>query len=304
MWRRGLLTLMSVASVGIGIVIGVLAIRQPRPERSPRPLLGIYLPNWSTVKLGDLPAEYNLVYAAFALGDGHGGGEVTYTPTPAESPDALAGDIATAHSAGRTVVLAIGGADSHGIHITTPAQVDAFVASVSPIIDRYGFDGIDWDLEDLHRWNAPSITDASRRLIARYGDRFVISAVPGPGPVEWKQWAQQMGDDLDLFGMQFYEYPSTGAQRIGDIRRRIDEMVTTYGVDPSKLMVGAMNASGACRTCTSPPSIYRDAIARVRSAHPTLRGAFVWSAPIDRETGWAFARDVGPVVLAARSPSR
>lgn len=303
MWRRGLVTLLSMTSVALGIALGVFALRQPRHERQPQPtpgpLLGVYLPNWGSVTLDDLPADYNLIYAAFAIGDGSGGGAVTYTPAPAQSPDAFAADVASAHRAGRTVLLAIGGADSRGIHITTPAQVDAFVASVSPIIDRYDFDGIDWDLENLRLWNAGSVTDASRRLLARFGDRFVISTVPGPGPVEWKRWAQQMGEDLDLFGMQFYEYPATGRQRIADIVRRIDEMATTYGIDPTKLMIGAMNASGSCPTCTSPPAVYRDAVARVRNTHPTLRGAFVWSAAIDREADWVFAREVGATVRGA-----
>jgi hypothetical protein len=302
MWRRGLVTLLSMTSVGLGIAIGIFALRRPaqeqRPQAQPKPLLGVYLPNWGTVTLGDLPADYNLIYAAFALGDGNGGGAVIYTPEPAQSPDALAADIASAHRAGRTVLLAIGGADSRAIHITTPSQVDAFVASVSRIIDRYDFDGIDWDLENLRLWNARSVTDASRRLLARYGDEFLISTVPGPGPVEWKRWARQMGDDLDLFGMQFYEYPATARQRIADIERRIDEMVTVYGIDPTKLMIGAMNASGSCPTCTSRPSVYRDAIVRARATHPTLRGAFVWSAAIDREADWVFARQVGPTVLS------
>ena len=302
MWRRGLVTLLSVSSVGLGIAVAVVALRQPTPRETadkPRPLLGVYLPTWGTVKLRDLPSAYNLVYAAFALGDGTQGGGVTYRPTPAQTPDEFAADVATAQAEGRTVLLAIGGATSGGIHVTTPAQVDAFVTSVGAIIDRYGFDGIDWDLEDLRLWNAQSVTAASRRLIARYGDSFVISVAPGPGRPEWKQWAKQMGEDLDLFGMQFYEYPATGPQRTADIERRIDEMVTTYRVDPTKLLIGAMNASGSCATCTSPPSVYRDALLRVRARHPAIRGAYVWSAAIEADGEWAFAKDVGPTVYGA-----
>lgn len=268
----------------------------PAPAATPVRRLGAYLPTWGTVALHDVPPVYNLVFAAFGVGDRTGGGAVRFDPRPAQEPAAFAADVVAAHSTGRQVVLSIGGAESGPLHVTTPAQVNAFVSSVEVIVDRYGFDGIDWDLEDVGLWSADAVTAASRALLARYGETFIISVAPGPGNVAWKQWARQMGADLDLFGMQFYEFPAGRVQRIAAIETRIREMVDVYGVEPSKLMIGAMTVGGWCPTCSSPAGVYRDAFVRVQARYPAIAGAYVWSAQLDSDAGWPFATAMRTIV--------
>ena len=286
-----------LALVALGGLAAVWATRgdAPKPPRAqlPTKLVGVYLPTWGDVALHDLPDTYNLIFAAFAVGDGNGGGRVSYSPDRSQDAASLRTDIAAAQSAGRTVLISVGGAENNNLHVTTPQQVDELVTSVSALVDQYGFDGMDWDIEDTSRWNAESALAASRALIRRYGSRFVIATAPSPGVAEWKDWARQMGPDLDLYGMQFYEFPATDSERIEAIDTRIREMVTDYGLDPAQLVIGGMNAESGCPTCDSPPSVYRDAFDQLEAAYPTLRGAYVWSATIDRDAGWPFAEVVG-----------
>lgn len=286
----------SVALVAIGGLGAVWASRDDArgPRRAiPAKLLGVYLPAWGDVALHELPDAYNLVFAAFAVGDGNGGGRVTFSPDRSQDAASLRTDIAAAQAAGRTVLLSVGGADNNDLHVTTPQQADELVTSVSGLVDEYGFDGMDWDIEDTSRWNAESALAASRALIRRYGSTFVIATAPSPGVGEWKDWARQMGPDLDLFGMQFYEFPATDTERIEVIDTRIHEMITDYGLDPAQLMIGGMTAEAGCLTCDSPARVYRDAFAQLQAQFPTLRGAYVWSATIDHDAGWPFATAVG-----------
>jgi chitinase len=294
---RPLVLFGALALVAVGGVAAFWASRDDGPPPPgaalPAKLVGVYLPTWGSVAVHDLPDAYNLIFAAFAVGDGTGGGRVTYSPDASQDAASLRADVAAAHTASRTVLISVGGANNNNLHVTTPQQVDELVASVSALVDEYGFDGMDWDIEDTSRWNAESALAASRALIRRYGSRFVIATAPSPGVVEWKDWARQMGPDLDLFGMQFYEFPATDAERIEVIDTRIREMVTDYGLDPSQLIIGGMNAESGCTTCDSPPEVYRDAFDQLEAAYPTLRGAYVWSATIDQDAGWPFAEVVG-----------
>jgi len=248
------------------------------------------------VRLRDLPRTYNIVYAAFATGDGRKGGAVTYDPSPVEARSAFAVDVSDAHARGQKVLLSIGGANDQGIHVTNGRQVGQMASSVSAIVNTYGFDGIDWDLENDVTWNIQSVTAVSNKLKKTYGKCFLISVAPAPDDVQWKIWASRMGRALDLFGMQFYEYPSTDAQRIGAIVSRTNEMIKKYRVPARKLMIGAMTTGGQCRTCTSSPRTYLRAFNKVHTQHPGIRGTYVWDSVLDKSTGWSFATVAGDAV--------
>ena len=66
---------------------------------------------------------------------------------PAETDVAtFLADIVALHAQGRKVLISIGGATAT-VHLDSDQQRDQFVSSMTDIIDTYGFDGIDIDLE-------------------------------------------------------------------------------------------------------------------------------------------------------------
>ena len=93
---------------------------------------------------------------------------------------------------GKKVLISIGGAERPGAADHRPAARDAFVSSVSAIIDRYGLDGLDIDFEghslslnagdtDFRNPTTPVIVNlisALRSLKARYGAGFVLTMAP------------------------------------------------------------------------------------------------------------------------------
>ncbi|WP_245592421.1 chitinase [Actinomadura rifamycini] len=101
------------------------------------------------------------------------------------------------------------------MQLTTAAARDAFVRSVSAIIDRYGLDGLDIDFEghslyldrgdaDFRNPTTPvvvNLVSALEELTARYGDGFVLTMAPETFFVQ--------------VGHQFYGGTSSGDNRTG-----------------------------------------------------------------------------------------
>jgi chitinase len=89
------------------------------------------------------------------------------------------------------VLISIGGQNGQ-VQLTSTGARDAFVRSVSAIIDRYGLDGLDIDFEghslyfnagdtDFRNPTTPVIVNlisALRTLKASYGSRFVLTMAP------------------------------------------------------------------------------------------------------------------------------
>lgn len=101
-------------------------------------------------------------------------------------------DIDYVQSKGKKVVLSLGGAEGT-IQIPTDAAREKFMTSLTGLIDKYGFDGIDIDLEggsgmilqpgdtDLKNPITPQIVNfikIIKALVAKYGDDFIISMAP------------------------------------------------------------------------------------------------------------------------------
>ena len=73
------------------------------------------------------------------------------------------------------------------------------------MIDSYGFQGIDFDLEGGgNTFNVATVVSVSRQLEAKYGPRFVISLVPRP--YEFRAGGSQLHRDI---AVQLRE-PSSG----------------------------------------------------------------------------------------------
>jgi chitinase len=260
---------------------------------------GIYWPNWGgTPALRDIPTEYNLIYAAFAYGDGSQSGTVVWVPDDGsgESATAFKADVQTAHSKGQKVILSVGGQNDLGIHLTNSTQVGQMVNSLNQIVTDYGFDGVDWDLENLSNVNVASLVSASNQLKQRWGQNFVIAAAPAPSATLYKQFAQQLGANLDFFSMQFYGYAATDSQRISGIESRIQEMVNTYGVPASKLGIGCSNYDSD-PSLVSSPAVYQQAYDQLDATYPSLRGAFVWDAILESQHGYPFGNTVAKDIL-------
>jgi chitinase len=116
----------------------------------PNPALIGFWHNWNDanapyIQLDAIDERYNVVEIAFAVPTSPSDMTMIFTPEVA-SQNELTTKIQTLQSQNKKVLLSIGGATST-IDLSTTLNKDAFVYSMSEIINQYGFDGIDIDIE-------------------------------------------------------------------------------------------------------------------------------------------------------------
>ncbi|MEU4289757.1 glycosyl hydrolase family 18 protein [Kribbella sp. NPDC026596] len=149
------------------------------------------------VRMADVPAEWNIINLAFGEPTSVTSGDIRFNRCPAtecpnvESDADFSAAIRAKQAAGKKVLISIGGANGQ-VQLTTTAARDAFVSSVSAIIDRYGLDGLDIDFEghslylnagdtDFRNPTTPVIVNlisALKTLKAKYGAKFVLTMAP------------------------------------------------------------------------------------------------------------------------------
>lgn len=148
-------------------------------------------------RLADVPDSWDVIDLAFGEPTSATSGDIRFTRCPvtecpnAESDADFKAAIRAQQAAGKKVLISIGGQNGQ-VQLTTTAARDAFVSSVSDIIDTYGLDGLDIDFEghslslnaddtDFKNPKTPVIVNlisALKTLKARYGAKFVLTMAP------------------------------------------------------------------------------------------------------------------------------
>ena len=204
-----------------------------------------YFHNWTGkstpyIRLRDVPPVYNQVNVAFALPVPKGGGAMQFAPTK-QTPEEFKRDIAFLQRRGTRVLLSIGGGN-HPVILHSREQGRALTRSLVRIINEYGFNGIDINLEgdslrlapgdlDYRKPTTPRVVffiEAMRNLVAHYDPSFVLTAAPETQflTAGHKRYGGEFGgylpvlhalrDQLDFVHMQFY---NSGTQLVYDGRR-------------------------------------------------------------------------------------
>lgn len=149
------------------------------------------------VPMAEVPDAWDIINLAFAEPTSVTSGDIRFDRCPAAECPARESDadftaaIRAKQAQGKKVLISIGGQNGQ-VRLTTAAARDAFVQSVSAIIDRYGLDGLDVDFEghslsldpgdtDVENPTTPVIVNlisALRTLEQRYGAGFVLTMAP------------------------------------------------------------------------------------------------------------------------------
>ncbi|MFF7446861.1 MULTISPECIES: carbohydrate binding domain-containing protein [unclassified Streptomyces] len=148
-------------------------------------------------RLADVPDSWDVIDLAFGEPTSVTSGDIRFERCPVtecpnvESDAEFKAAIKAKRAAGKKVLISIGGQNGQ-VQLTTTAARDAFVSSVSKIIDEYGLDGLDIDFEghslslnaddtDFKNPRTPVIVNlisALKTLKAKYGSRFVLTMAP------------------------------------------------------------------------------------------------------------------------------
>ena len=116
---------------------------------SSQDLIG-YWHNWNDgaapyLELSEVDPRYSIIEVSFAVPAAGTTHDMVFAPAETDETTFLA-DIAALHAQGRKVLISIGGATAT-VHLDSDSERDQFVSSMLGILEAYGFDGIDIDLE-------------------------------------------------------------------------------------------------------------------------------------------------------------
>ena len=275
--------------------------------------------NGSTVmRLRDVPADYDLIAVAFADATGTPGG-ITFNVDSGLSSSLggytnadFAADIQTLHSRGKKVILSVGGQNGT-ISVGDSNSANNFANSLRSLVNQFGFDGVDIDLEN--GVNAQFMGQALRS--ARTGANFIITMAPQTIDMQstgmaYFQLALNIRDILTVVHMQFYNSGSMlGCDQQVYSQGSVNFMTALAcielenGLRPDQVALGLPAGPGAAGGGVVSPSLVNDALnclARATNCgtfrpprtYPDIRGAMTWSINWDVRNGNNFARTVRP----------
>ena len=328
--RRRAITTAAVTVSALALTYGATAVAAETPSTPPgtgavpsQALTGYWhnFDNDSTVlRLSDVPDEYDIVAVAFAEADPALPGAVTFTVAD-EVSNALGGyddnefaaDIAQLQATGRSVVISVGG-ERGNVIVNDPVSAGNFADSLADLIDRFGFDGVDIDLE--HGIDPTHQEMALRQLSNEIGDDLVITMAPQTIDMQspagsYFELALNIQDILTVVNTQYYNSGTmlgcdgnVYAQGTVDFLVALACIQLENGLDPSQVGLGLPATPQAAGGGYVDPAVVVDAITCLTEGtacgdftpdrtYPGLRGAMTWSVNWDATNGYAFADTVG-----------
>lgn len=270
-------------------------------------------------KLSDVPADYDIIAVSFA----------DATPTPGAVTFNLdsAGlngytvaefkaDIKAKQAAGKNVIISVGG-EKGTVAVNSDASATAFADSVYALIQEYGFNGVDIDLEN--GLNSTYMTKALRSLSSKAGSGLVITMAPQTIDMqstsgEYFRTALNIKDILTVVNMQYYNSGSmlgcdgkVYSQGSVDFLTALACIQLEGGLAPSQVGLGVPASTRGAGSGYVAPSVVNAALDclakgtgcgsfKPSRTYPDLRGAMTWSTNWDATAGNAWSKAVGPHV--------
>lgn len=278
--------------------------------------------NGATVqKLSDVQAQYDIIAVAFA--------DATSTPGAVDFTLDSAGlggyteaqfkaDVKAKQAAGKSVVISVGG-EKGAVAVNSAASATAFADSVYALMQEYGFDGVDIDLEN--GLNSTYMAQALRSLSQKAGSKLVVTMAPQTIDMqstsnEYFKTALNVKDILTVVNMQYYNSGSmlgcdgkVYSQGTVDFLTALACIQLEGGLAPGQVGLGVpASASGAGGGYVAPAVVNNalDCLAKgtgcgsfkPAKTYPDIRGAMTWSTNWDAKAGNAWSNAVGPHVHA------
>ncbi|RZS29800.1 chitinase [Herbihabitans rhizosphaerae] len=269
-------------------------------------------------KLKDVPDHYDIIAVAFADATGTPG-QVTFNLDPAVgygNVQEFKDDIKAKKDGGKSVIISVGG-EKGTVSVNDPTSATNFANSLHSVIQEYGFDGVDIDLEN--GLNSTHMTSALRSLRDKVGAGLVVTMAPqtidmqSPS-AEYFKTALNIKDFLTVVNMQYYNSGTmlgcdgkVYAQGSVDFLTALACIQLENGLAPSQVGLGLPASPSAAGGGYVNPSVVNDALDclargtkcgsfKPSKTYPDIRGAMTWSTNWDGSSGNAWSNAVGPHV--------
>lgn len=275
--------------------------------------------NGATVqKLRDVQSQYDIIAVSFADATATPG-QIIFNLDPAVGYASVAdfkADIAAKKAAGKSVIISVGG-EKGSISVNSDASATAFANSAYALMQEYGFNGVDIDLEN--GLNSTYMSNALRQLSAKAGAGMVLTMAPQTIDMqstagEYFKTALNVKDILTVVNMQYYNSGSmlgcdgkVYSQGSVDFLTALACIQLEGGLDPSQVGLGVPASTRGAGSGYVDPSIVKNALDclakgtncgsfKPSRTYPGLRGAMTWSTNWDATAGNAWSNTVGPHV--------
>jgi len=270
-------------------------------------------------RLRDVSSDYDLIAVAFADTDPSGPGRVVFNVDSGLS-SALGGytnadmkaDIAALHSRGKKVVISVGGQNGT-VSVGDSTAANNFANSIYSLMQQYGFDGVDIDLEN--GINPDAMSAALHTLRNKTGAGLIITMAPetifmlNPQST-YLNLALKIKDILTVVHTQYYNSGSMNgcdgnvySQGTVDFITALACTAIQAGLRPDQVAIGLPASSSAAGSGYVDPSVVNkalDCLARGTNCGrfkpstpwPGIRGAMTWSVNWDKSAGSNWSRTV------------
>ncbi|MFW6694806.1 chitinase [Streptomyces sp. MAR4 CNX-425] len=227
-------------------------------------------------------------------------------------------DIAAKQQDGKSVIISVGG-EKGRVSVGSSAAAANFADSVYALMQEYGFDGVDIDLEN--GLNPTYMTEALRRLSQLAGPDLVITMAPQTIDMQstagsYFQTALNIKDILTVVNMQYYNSGTMLGCDGGVYAQGTINFLTALaciqlegGLAPSQVGLGLPASTRAAGGGYTSPAVVNNALDcltrgtncgsfKPPRTYPDLRGAMTWSTNWDATAGNSWSSAVGPHVHA------
>lgn len=273
------------------------------------------------LRLSAVNANYTIIAVAFANADPNNPGAVTFSVDSGLS-SALGGyttanfisDINTLHTQGKKVIISVGGANGT-ISVSNATSATNFANSVFSLIQTYGFDGVDIDLEN--GINPTFMASALQQLSAKVGPSLIITLAPQTVDMQstsngYFQLALNIKSILTIVNMQYYNSGSmigcdgkVYSEGTEDFLVALACIQLQGGLRPDQVGLGLPASTSAAGGGFVSPSVVNAALDcletgancgsfRPSTTYPGIRGAMDWSINWDASNSYNFANTIGP----------
>ncbi|MEU8954223.1 chitinase [Streptomyces sp. NPDC048518] len=314
----GALTALALALTGL--FTGAAAPADAAPRAVPEHAVTGYWQNFDNgaqvQKLADVQDAYDIVAVAFADATGTPG-QVTFNLDSAGlggyTVDQFKADIKAKQAAGKSVIISVGG-EKGAVAVDSAASATAFADSVYGLMQEYGFDGVDIDLEN--GLNSTYMSQALKSLAGKAGSGFVLTMAPQTIDMqspsnEYFKTALAVKDILTVVNMQYYNSGSmlgcdgkVYSQGTVDFLTGLACIQLENGLAPSQVGIGVPASSRAAGGGYVAPEVVNDALDclaegtgcgsfKPSKTYPGIRGAMAWSTNWDATAGNAWSSAVG-----------